>query len=300
MQIFKPPDDVFLYKRQNAHATQNDPLDIPASQNDVIPMVDTEKGDSGMEFPETGGMLVWLKGKKYPVKGQVYPEALRDTYYPKRILINAIGILASRDMLPFLILFGLLPRRIKGRILDRLIDKYLDITDQILSDHYLKPRFYTTFCRGLSQPIMTLLQEMGVSELKAARMSLALITLIEYDGAYRLRIEDLLSETTGEKLLADPVGEAQKLIKILAERDWSRPHLVEKFNGFAKLMKYGFFQKPFRKALSLIDFSMLQLDNLDRYQARHWRGYNWFGMTLEERLEKWPEDVFPAYQIIKK
>jgi|SRR3990167_516429 len=300
--IFKPPDEIFLYPASGRHhIMQNDALQIPTSQQDPIPLVDLKKGINGIEYPEKGGLHVWLKGMKYPRKGQVYPDALKDLYYPKRILINALGFLSGKEMIPFLILFGLMPKKIKGKILDRLIEKYLGIVGELLISHYLKPRFYTTFCRGLSQPIMSILQDFGVSEMNAARMSLAFITMLEYDGAYRLRAEDILSETTKEKLLSNPIGEVQRLIKILAERDWTRPHLVEKFNGFAKLLRFGFFfvKKPFRKALSLIDFSMLQLDKLDRYQVRHWKGYNWFGMTLEERRKKWPEKKLIAYQLIR-
>lgn len=298
--ISNPPDEVFLYKKASTgqHPQQLNAITLPAAQNEIIPELDMSKGINGVTYPETGGQYVWHLGREYPRKGHVYPEALKDLYYPKRIIINGLKTLANKDMFPFFLIFGLLPKKWKGRILNRCIDAYYDIAGNILADHFLEPRFNMDICRELAQPIMTFLVELGVENMRAAKMSLVFITLLEYDMAYRLRVEDLLSETTKEKLLADPVGEVKKLIKILAERD-SRSHLVEKFDRFARLLKYGFFfiRKPFRKALKPVDFSKLQLDEIDRYQVRHWKGYNWFGMTIQERVEKWPPIASPAFRL---
>lgn len=299
--ISMPPNQVFLYNHQGAgqNPQQMDALALPAHQEEIIPQLDLEKGINGVTYPETGGQYVWHLGRDYPRKGHVYPQALKDIYYPKRILINCFKVLASKDMFPFFLVFGLLPKKIKGRILNRCIDGYLDIANGTLNDHYLHPQFNTDICRELTQPIMTFMTELGIENMRAAKMSLVFITILEYDMAYRLRIEDLLSETTKEKVMADPVGEAQRLIKILAERD-KRTHLIDKFDRFAKLLKYGFFfvKKPFRKALSIVNFSKLQLDDIDRYQVRHWTGYNWFGMTIQERVAKWPPKATPAFKLV--
>lgn len=301
--LSKPPDAVFLYKKQQAgqHNQQQDPMALLAAQQEIIPELDLDKGFNGVTYPESGGQYVWHIGREYPRKGHVYPDALHDCYYPKRILVNFMSVLASKDMIPFFLVFGLLPKKWKGKILDRFIDGYLSIAHDILKDHFLHPQFNTDICRELGQPIMTFLVELGVEQMRAAKMSLVFITMLEYDMAYRLRIEDLLTETTKEKLLADPVGEVRKLIKILAERDQGRPHLIEKFDRFARILKYGFFviRKPFRKALGPVDFAKLQLDDIDMYQVRHWKGYNWFGMTLEERIEKWPLKASPAVMLVR-
>ena len=299
--LSRPPKEVFLYGNKNAgqHSQQQDAMALPAGQNEIIPELDLSKGINGVTYPETGGQYIWHLGREHPRKGHVYPEALKDLYYPKRILINLFQVLANKDMLPFFIIFGVLPKKLKGRILNRVIDGYLSISHDILKDHFLDPRFYTDLCRELGQPLMTFLMEFGVENMRAMRFTLCFITMLEYDMSYRLRIEDLLTETTKEKMLADPVGEVQKLIRILAERDPSRPHLVEKFDRFARILKYGFFlfRKPFRKALGPVDFAKLQLDEIDRYQVRHWIGYNWFGMTIEERVAKWPPVASPAFKL---
>lgn len=303
LKITKPPNEVFLFRKQSTgqHPQQLDAVVVVAAQNEIIPELDLSKGYDGVTYPETGGQYVWHLGREHPRKGHVYPEALKDLYYPKRILINGLKVLAGKDMFPFFIVFGLLPKKWKGKILNRVIDGYIDTVWGILADHFLHPQFNIDICRELSQPIMTFLTELGVEKMRAAKMSLIFTNILEYDMAYRLRIEDLLSETTKEKLLTDPVGETRKLVKILADRDWTRPHLVEKFDRFARLLKYGFFfiRKPFRKALAPVDFSKLQLDEIDRYQVRHWKGYNWFGMTIQERAAKWPPVASPAFKLIR-
>ena len=302
MILHRPPDGVFLYtnRDKNTHQTQSAPENLIKRQQEKIPVLDLTKGTNGVTYPETGGQYVWHEGREFPRKGHVYPEALRDCYYPKRILKNVMEFLASKTMIPFFIVFGLMPKKIKGKIIDKAIAGYLDIVDWILRDHYLHPQFNTDICRALSQPIMTFLVLMGASENMAARFSLVFITLLEYDMAYRLRVEDILSETTKEKLLADPVGETIRLIKILGDRDPTRPWIVDKFASFAKVLKYGFWfiRKEFRTALLPVRFELLQLDDIDRFQVRHWSGYNWFGMTIEERAKKWKPKAYPAYVLV--
>ena len=299
--LAKPPDEVFLFRKRgaNSHQTQEDAKHISSKQNELIPMLDQTKGYNGVTYPETGGQYVWHVGREYPRKGHVYGEALRDCFYPKRILINLIKFLGDKDNIPFFIVFALMPKWLRGRIIGRAISSFAAIVNDVLYDHYLHPQFNTSICRALSEPIMTFLKEIGVEEVHAFRMSLIFITLLEYDMAYRLRIEDLLSETTKEKLMKDPVGEAERLIKILAQRDPSRPRLVDKFARFVKIFRYGywFIRKPFKKALAQANFELMQLDDVDRYQVRHWTGYNWFGMTIEERIEKWKPVSSPAYRL---
>src|SRR3990167_4550063 len=88
--LSRPPDDVFLYRKVGVdqHNQQQDAMAIPASQNEIIPMLDQDKGYNGVTYPETGGQYVWHIGREHPRKGHVYPEALRDCYYPKRIFVN--------------------------------------------------------------------------------------------------------------------------------------------------------------------------------------------------------------------
>ncbi len=305
IRLSTPPKEVFLMKRiededEQTHISRQNPLLVPAAQHERVPVLDPSKGINGVTYPKEGGQYIWHVGRKYPRKGHVYPEALQDLFWPKRIMINAIGFFAKKRMIPFFILFGIMPKKIRGKILDKLIASYIDTVDSVLIFHYLQPRFHIDICREIGPIVARFLMELGVSVAASHRFALICMTILEYDSAYRLRLEDLLTETTKEKMLADPVGEAQRLIKILGERD-DRKHLIKKFDGFAKLMKYGFFfiRKPFRKALKPTNFEKLQFDEIDRYMVQHWMTYNFFGMTIEERVEKWPAEDYPAFELKK-
>ncbi len=301
-----PPEKIFLFQRKDVevHQSEVDPLLTVAAQNEEIPVLNMNKGYNGIDYPMEGGQLVWHIGRPFPRKGHVYPAALQALYFPKRIFLGALRSVSIKSVIPLLLLFGILPKKMKGKILDNFIYNYLQIVYDILVPHFLDPHFYIDICRELSQPIMTFLKELGVSDSNAARFTLVFITILEYDGAYRLRLEDILTTTTKERLLKNPAKELALLVKILAMRD-TRKHLVDKFNRFAWLMKYGIFfiRKPFRKAIMAIkDFSKVQLDDIDRYTVVHQYGYNFFGLTIEQRVRIWPlpkREHTPSFGITK-
>ena len=39
-------------------------------------------------------------------------------------------------------------------------------------------------------------------------------------------------------------------------------------------------------------------DEYDHYMVRHWIGYNWFGMNIEERVKKWPPVEYPVFKLV--
>ena len=181
-----------------------------------------------------------------------------------------------------------MPRKFKVKILESFLYWYLQVANVHLEPHYLADRFYIDINRELRVFIIKFLREYGVSTDIACQFALAIITIIEYDSAYRFRIEDILSETTKEKLMTNPIKEFQRLVGILAERD-SRTHLVAKFQRVAWIFKYVFWfiKKPFLAALKETNLVKMQYDEIDRYQVCHWSGYNFFGETIEERVKKY-------------
>lgn len=275
-----PPQEVFRYPK-----VQKEKSVIDQTRDEKQPQYKIVKFD----YPLTGGQYVYHEGRPFPMKGHPYPPALIACEFPKRTLVGWLGFLADRDLALSYIGFAVLPRKFKVKIIERWIYWYLQVVNIHLEPHYLADRFYMDINRELRTFIVTFLSEYGLSRDISDQFALAFVTLIEYDTAYRYRIEDILTETTKEKLMANPVKEFQRLIEILAERD-NRKHVVAKFRRFTWLFKYAFWfiKKPFLEALQVINFSRLQYDDIDRFQVRHWSGYNFFGETIEERLVKYP------------
>lgn len=294
--IPEPPPGVFAFKLtpDSNPILRKDPLYTPRLNQEHILKIER------IEFPETGGQYVYHVGKKYPLRGFPYPRALHACEVPKRTLINFIGFLSNKDLILVYLAFAVLPRKMKAKIIERWMITYIELADRFLIEHYLQDRFLTNICQELKLFLTVFFHKLGISIEMASHFAMSFTTLIEYDSAYRLRIEDLLTETTKERMLANPVKEVKLLIEILAKRDPTRPHLVDKFNKFSLIMKYGFFfiRKPFREALKEVNFEKMQYDDIDRDLVKHWINYDFFGLTIEERLAKYPREFAP-YATIK-
>ena len=85
----------------------------------------------------------------------------------------------------------------------------------------------------------------------------------EYDSAYRLMFQDLLSETSKERLLNHPLLEIRTLIAISKRR--AHPVAFKKIRGTLLVILPMLYIPTFRNKLRACDFSKLQLDDDDRY-----------------------------------
>jgi len=128
-----------------------------------------------------------------------------------------------------------------GKMLEHFLLRYLELADAHLQTYYPKVEYFLPISLEIKGFITVFLTSFGVSLSTANRFAYAFATCIDGDTAYRLRIMDLFSETTKERMLAHPITESQRLIEILTKRDFQRKHVVEKFNKFAILMKFGYF-----------------------------------------------------------
>lgn len=96
-----------------------------------------------------------------------------------------------------------------------------------------------------------------------SKLGIAIAHAIEYDSAYRYRIQDLLSETTKEKLLHNPIEECTNLNKINRRRDHGVAHKTMRWvlTVIAVLLCIPYIRNRFKTC----DFTKLQLDTQDRY-----------------------------------
>lgn len=138
------------------------------------------------------------------------------------------------------------------------------------------------------------LTEYGIDRDVAESFAEVFATLIEYDNAYRYRIEDLTSETYKEKLLRSPIKEVQRLVLIHKDREPSHGGMTqEKVAVLGKLLSYVLLipsiRRAFKKALLASDFARFQLDDADRYHTLLWSDYNFTGKSIDERIEIYKE-----------
>ncbi len=96
-----------------------------------------------------------------------------------------------------------------------------------------------------------------------SKLGIVIAHAIEYDSAYKLRIEDLMSETTKEALLNHPLRSIRRLMAINKRRDHMVAHKMMKWTLFVIFV--GLLLPNVRNKLRACDFSKLQLDECDRY-----------------------------------
>jgi len=250
------------------------------------------------EFPEEGGILCYLKGwdddpnfgnggkynpLKYPRKGFPQPEPLSACNLAKRVLICQLKYFAAHPVsaLPLLTKKGL----------NKWLDENGRIFGSILSPFYLADNRYMKCCRALREFLIIFLQEIGVKKPIAETIAQAIITMIEWDTAYSYRIRDLATVTNKELLSENPGREFKKIMDALMDRDPIRHELQGKFRAVFTMAVWAMYipkyRRAFRKALEVIDFTMVQADEADWYHMLGMTGYKFGGVPDEERAREY-------------
>lgn len=121
-----------------------------------------------------------------------------------------------------------------------------------IEPHILKPEY--------QQPITR-----EVCKMFPNKMGITIAHVLEYDSAYRFFIQDLLSETTSQKLLNAPYSEVRRLIAINARRCADNPQARKKMRYTGHIFILLLCLPSFRRAIRTCDFSKLQTDADDRY-----------------------------------
>ncbi len=257
-----------------AHAQNTVETSMFSSPTPMYPFVKAE-------YPPEGGIYIYLKGLLHPTKGFPTPESVHANDTVKRHGMALIKMAKSN----WLFALSLIYRPWLTAVLRdwRLMAKVT------LLPFLLKPERYKRSTREIWKAVDAFTGSLGLVEGgKHDHYTLGMMvgTVLEYDDAYLLRIQDLANETTGELLSRDPRAEISRLYGILCDRE-PRPALRSKFGIFVKLLRFAMliprFDKAFRDAIAVIDWPKLQMDEADRYYVLRWAKYKFLGMTDEER-----------------
>jgi hypothetical protein len=167
----------------------------------------------------------------------------------------------------------------------KLVNDIADLGFKVMEHNFFKLHYLTPTAQELHIITKYILQLNGFSSAQAYRAAVVFSHLIEYDNAYRYRLQDILSETTKEKLTAKPIAEIRRLMKLMKERDDAS--IFNKFKKFSFLFTLALllpkYRKMFRQAVSYLDLTRLQFDEADRYWVSLRNDYKFFGKSFEER-----------------
>lgn len=272
------------------------------------------------ETPPEGGIYVYYQGMPFPKKGYPFPEAAFANDNLKRVTRYLLTLISGKEMVLPLLVFAILPWKIKLRKIERMIDEYIRVATWLQNECYLETDRYSypakevggfvyeflvalEMDKGLlkitsdtgeeigmirergidSPPIWVSMKENHQSYVWA--MARVVATIFEHDDAYRLRMEDIASEVNQAALVQDPRAEIKRLTQIFASREKTHAtDMVKRFSQvFSLLLLHPKIKKAFRKAVVKVNFERLGLDNADRYHVLQRGDYDFTGRSVEDR-----------------
>ncbi len=253
------------------------------------------------EYPPEGGIYVFYKGHPYPKKGFPFPAAVQAADVMKRITRTAIEAISGKEMILPALGFMLLPWKFKVKVFERVTANYVRVGTWILNDYFLVKKRYSIPVQEMRSFVYTFMSEMGITNLNpdwqevegpdrkyrmtAWKFARIIATIIEYDDAYRLRIQDLMSEIGTHALRDDPRAELKRLSEIFIKRE--KTQAAKFINTFIKVLRIALLhpriKKAFIKAVRHTDFNRMILDNADRYHILLRNDYDFTGRTFEQR-----------------
>lgn len=250
------------------------------------------------------GMLRTLQGLKHRSKGFPFPEAVEGINIIKRKIISDVRTINNFSWLP-LLAFAVLPFRLKKRIIETYLSGLISVSSMALqytighiytnTTGFLLDTSFTDVAHETLNVVSTFLREMGIDHLLARETGRICAMIVEYDPAYTLTLQDIMSCVDKQTLLSYPPKEIQRLLTIYEERELrigNGPLLLEKFN-FLRFLPTIFiwprFKRAFLATVQTIDFSRLGLTDDDRYHVLQYDNYDFLGLPISVREKMWLE-----------
>ena len=233
------------------------------------------------------GSRLYFKGMKFPIKGWPYKEATFVCNIVKRQTMMVALSLANKNILLPAIGFLCTPFKRKVNLIENFLIHYNRNADYLLHDVFLEEKYMVETSSEIRKFIRNFLTQLGIKSEISEKTAEIFSTLIEYDDAYRYRLEDLLSETSKELMIRQPAKEIKKIIRIHTEREIIHPQVPAKFKSFAYIISFMMWnrkvQGAFIYSLKQSYFKNFQLDEADIYHTLLRTDYNVAGKSYEER-----------------
>ena len=230
------------------------------------------------------GIQTFIKGAEYPQKGMAQAETIFFVNISKRILAEGLKLACTPS-----ILFGLVIYHITDKhSISKGIDLYNSILWKIISPYILKKEYMTGHAREMRSFTYNFLKEIGIHEYQAYQFSSIFSHFLEYDNAYRYRLQDLLSETTKEKLYHSPIKEIKRLVALNKKRDSECVSSKIKAGGIllSLLLCIPKYRNAFKESLINLEFKDLQFDEVDLYWISMRTDYVYLGEEVEVRAKR--------------
>jgi|ERR1035437_2455207 hypothetical protein len=240
-----------------------------------------------VEYPLYEGILVFTEGSMHPFKG--FPADPMDWMHldnAKRLFIESMRMFKSWQFaLGFLLTWN------KIKYIESLMRSYNDITFKGMRYLFIKKEYKTPVACEINTMLYRFLIYIEIEKEVAKNFAAIFAHFIEYDNAYRYRLQDIMSETTPKLLLCEPIYEIDRLMLLMGQRD--SPGVYEKFRAvkyvFSFLLLFPKYRNAFRYMIEESNFGELQYTPADRYWSYLRTDYKFGGLEYEERSKIYPQ-----------
>lgn len=255
-----------------------------------------------IEYPEAGGLRVYHEGHLQPTKGFVFPEAMQAINSVKAIVLSYLQIAKIWMMWPTVALIVIVPWKWKIKTLNTVIEKSIRSLQFLVNPYLLKEQYYTEVTREFRRLITSILLSIGITENSTYVVADIVGAIIEYDNAYRYRLQDIMSEGRQGHMIDNPRKELQRIIEIGEDREKTikgKYRLAYQCIGILLLSKR--IKKVVSHAFAKANYHDFKLDEIDRYHTLLRNDYDFEGKTFEDRRDEYVKQhkgVYPQMYLV--
>lgn len=243
-----------------------------------------------IDRPETGGIFTKYFGCNYLFNGYPDISKVEAIAIPKKIIFRMIGLM-SQGVFQFVFSFSflaflILPKSLKKKLFFLFYDFFANLSAISLKRHLILPNKYCV----VSQEIRRAFLRVAGDNDRSISANDIFSMMVEYDYAYRARLQDFLPFLDKEKLKKNSKKEISRVLEILAERDSidysKRWRKLKMMVGVILLFKEV---KDFVVRFLLeLDLEKIKMTETDWYYVLDRKDYNYGGLSHEERLKQKP------------
>jgi hypothetical protein len=235
------------------------------------------------------GIHLWYKGVPYPRR--VFHSRLKDPNFFLRTLA-ALGTVKKNIFLFAQLKDFVFPYRFSIKKYEQFLRTFLAAQKWTLDEFFIKDDEFSVPVWEIGKFVKIFLLNFGFSKDICDDIALIIMMILEFDNAYRYRVQDLVGETSKENLKS-LVKEIKRLFKIYLEREIQNQDILEwgargKFYRLY-ILRFLFYLPKFRnaflKALDEINLENIKFDINDRFHISFWRGYDYEGKSFDERYQ---------------
>jgi len=204
-----------------------------------------------------GGIKLYLKDRPFPFKGYPTPEALIAVNIIKKLALEQLSL--CRLVIP-----------------KKSLASFAGLAYTIIRPHILKSEYQTPITRELERFTRNFLEPLTTKK-TAEKLAQIFSHIVEYDSAYRFRLEDMLTETSKTGWLTDPHKELCRAVAVSRRRDYEGvSKKVSRIGRAASIfLCFPAWQESFRNAVNDCKYENFQLDPADTYWLRQRTDYTW-------------------------